>query len=128
MLEFRQKQRIKGLAYSIPSLIILLLIALFLVKGAWGIFNKERESGKVVRDLEAKAEALNSRESELKEGIASLQTQEGIFQEIKEKFSVTQEGEHVAIIVDERSKKASSTIPKQSWLAGLWQEVLNLWP
>lgn len=98
-----------------------------MAKGAIGVVLKERESRERLRDLEAKAEALVIREAELQRDIAKLQTREGVIEEIKEKFSVTEEGEYVAIIVDERNKattteERSKAQKLKDWWRNLWSK------
>src|SRR3989344_3968387 len=108
MKELQRKQRIRRALYSIPSLVVLTILAAMLLKGAVGVVARERESAARSKELESKAAALILREQELEDGIARLATEEGIEDEIRERFSVTQEGEHVAVIVDEK-RAATST-------------------
>ena len=128
MQELQRKQKLRQLVYSIPSLILLIILTFFLAKGALGVLGKERESASRVKTLEAKAVTVIDRKHELEEGIKNLQTDEGIVAEIKAKFSVMREGEHVAIIVDERGK-ASSTEAALSHFSfkDWWAGVKSLW-
>ena len=87
----------------------------------------ERESAHKVSNLEKEALALALREKKLEEEVNNLRTQEGIIEEIKQKFSVTREGEHVAIIVNERVKATSSATSTSEWFKGSWQSIKNLW-
>lgn len=127
MKELRDKQRFKRYLYSYPSLVIIIIIAFLLARGAAGIFSKERESAQVLKDLEEKNAALASRQESLKGDIASLQTEEGIIEEVRRKFNVIRPGEHLAIVVEE--KPSASTTPSGAidtlkrgwdWLMGLW--------
>lgn len=119
MREFQKKAETRRLIYSIPSLILLFLVALLLLNGVIGVLGKEFASRKQARELEDKMALLRAREAELEVDIARLQTEEGIEKEIKEKFSVVQEGEHVAVLVDER-KTASSTDDGEAWYKKIW--------
>ncbi len=111
--------------YSLPSLAILLVLSFLLAKGAVKMVEKERESSKLSGNLEAKAAALVLREQALNSSIAHLQTEEGIKDEIKKKFSVTQEGEYVAVIIDD-SAAASSTDPSLlPWYKKLWVAIMT---
>ena len=127
MKELQRKQRIKKWLYSWPSLLLLALIAFFLAKGAVGMIIKERQSAERVAGLEEKSGALALREESVGEGIKRLQTEEGILEEIKEKFSVTREGECVAIIVDDTPKTAITGTSTAEWLKGRWEKFKNLW-
>lgn len=89
---------------------------------------KERESAKTLRELEERSEILSERERVLEAKIARIQTLDGLYEAIKDKFSVAREGEHVAIIVDERRDAA---VVKESGaiirLKAFWEEVKGLW-
>ena len=87
----------------------------------------ERESAHKVTNLEKEALSLALREKKLEEDINKLRTEVGIIEEIKQKFSVTREGEHVAIIVNERSKATSSATSTIEWFKESWQSIKNLW-
>lgn len=87
--------------------------------------DKEWESSKRVKDLEGKAATLILREQKLREGIGRLETEEGIKEEIKERFNVTAEGEHVAVIVD-RKEVSSSTDPSAlPWYKRFWVAIMG---
>lgn len=123
--ELEQKQKIKRVVYSWPSLVVMALVTVLLVKGAAGIMTIERDSAGRVEVLESQSEALVMRESDLKAEIERLKTDEGIVEEIKDKFSVTREGEFVAIIVDERTK--ATTTPKENkiWYKKFWGAIMR---
>lgn len=125
MRELQRRQQVKRILYSYPSLVVMAVICFFLVKGAVGVMIKERTSANKVAELEAQSEALESREMELNSEIARLQTEEGIVEEIRDKFSVTREGEYIAIIVDERSEatttEKTATERFKEWLEKLMQ-------
>ena len=114
MRELERKQRVKQILYSVPALSLLAIITFFMTKGAYGIMRIERESANKVNNLEKETEGLSFRQRGLEESIRKLQTEEGIMEEIKQKFSVTRGGEHVAVLVDER-KIAKENEPKEAW-------------
>lgn len=84
--------------------------------------SKETESRKDLRNLAERADVLIAREAELKEGIRRLETEEGIKDEIRERFNVTQEGELVAVIVDDRRTASSTNGSMLPW----YRKVLNV--
>lgn len=126
MKELQNRQKLKRALYSIPTLIVLLIVAIFLLRGAVGIMKIERESAERVEELKREKDALALRHEELNRDILKLQTDEGVIEEIKEKFSVTREGEYVAIIVEEK-EKATTTEDSSFWLKSFWQGLNNLW-
>jgi len=123
MKELQRKQKFRHIIYSIPSLLVLFAIALLLAKGALGVVSKEKESSERLRYLEEKENSLSLREQELRKGVARLQTEEGIENEIKEKFSVTQEGEYVAVIVDDRRISSSTDELRLVWYKRFWSFI-----
>lgn len=125
MKELQRKQRTRRIIYSLPSIIILSIIAFFLIKGALEVMNKERGSSERLKVLEEKAAALLLREQELREGVTHLQTEEGIKDEIRERFSVTEEGEYVAIIVDDREVSSSTEDWSWPWYKRLWSAIIG---
>ncbi|MDO8424200.1 MAG: hypothetical protein Q7S54_01145 [bacterium] len=127
MKELQRKQRMRRLMYSIPTLCLLALVSFALAKGAFGIFVKERESSRVVRELEEKTLAAEERKSTLEASIARLLTEEGIVEEIKNKFNVTREGEYVAIIVDERFKATTTDVSGEIWYKRLWAAMTRIY-
>lgn len=125
MKELQKRRKTRHLIYSLPSLIILALITFVLAKGAIGVLGKGRESSEITRNLEEKATSLVIREMELKENIARLKTEEGVREEIKDKFSVTQEGEFVAVIVDEKRASTTDEAEKSPWYKRLWAAIIG---
>ena len=125
MRELQRKQKVRRIIYSFPSLIVLLIITFFLAKGALGVIDKSLESYRRSKNLEEKAETLALREQKLKEGIARLETEEGIKDEIKERFSVTQEGEYVAILVDDRRLASSTDGEGLPWYKRFWIAIMG---
>ncbi len=129
MRELQQKQRIKHRIYSIPVLVGFMIIIIFVIRGTYGVVMKNRESAQSVNNLKAKMATLSDREAQLKAEIARLGTSEGIDTLIKEKFSVSKEGERVAVIVDESNTSVSSSTgeTKINWFQRLWRSFLDLW-
>jgi len=124
MRELQRKQNMRRTLYSAPSLLVLLIITFVLAKGAWGVISKERLSAMYLDGLEDKSLALALREEELQGDIGRLKTEEGIKEEIKERFNVTEEGEHVAVLVDNKTATSSSTSGKP-WYKKLWSAIMN---
>ncbi|MCR4279328.1 MAG: septum formation initiator family protein [Candidatus Zambryskibacteria bacterium] len=126
MKELQRRQRVKRILYSYPSLIVMAVICFFLVRGAVGVMLKERASANKVEELEAQSEALESREAELNSEIARLETPEGIVEEIRDKFSVTREGEYVAIIVDDRPKATTTEKSASERFKEWWEKLMRI--
>jgi cell division protein FtsB len=125
MRELRQKQLIKKRLYSTPALVGFALVTLFLIHGAYGVVMKDWESSQKVDDLNIKLQNLTDRQTELKDSIQSLQTDEGIDKEIKEKFSVSRDGEHVVVIVDPKPIATTTDLYDTPWYKRLWDSIIG---
>ncbi len=127
MKELQRKQKIKRMLYSLPALAILAIFAILLTKGAVGVVGKQRESARHLRELRQEAQALSARSDMLKKDIDRLNTEEGIVKEIKEKFNVSEEGEHVAILVDQQASEKSAEALESAWYKEFWNSLSRLW-
>lgn len=125
MKELQRKQKVRRALYSYPSLILIIVVAFVLAKGVVKVLSKEYESANRARSLEEKAVALVLRGEEIKADLARLQTEEGIKEEIRERFSVAEEGEHVAVIVDDKGKKEGDDSLGWPWYKRLWNAIIG---
>jgi cell division protein FtsB len=127
MRELQKRQIIKKRIYSLPVLVILIIVVSIALKGTYGVFKKRQESAERIVSLEKKITSLEVRNEDLKDYIERLDTREGIDEEIKEKFSVTKEGEEVAVIVDPRTTGTTTEEADLHWYKRWWNAVSNLW-
>lgn len=108
MEDFKAKQRLRKKLYSRGSFIILLCITTLLVRGAWGAWQKQRESGNNLSRVEEELYGARSRERELSQTIERIKTPDGVENEIRQKFSVVKPGEEIVLIVDETKNNTGS--------------------
>ena len=125
MKEFRRKQKNRSALYSIPTLVILLLVTILVAKGAVGVMSKAEQSSKLSKSLAEKATTLTLREGELKDSLARLKTVEGVKDEIRKRFSVTQAGEQVAIIIEGRGVSSSTSDSTLPWYKRIWTAIMG---
>ncbi len=93
---------------------VLLMVTIFLIRGAWGVYQKQvQSSADLLRVKESLGEA-QKREIELTQAIEHLQTSEGVEREIREKFNVARSGENVIMIVDEIQSSGLPELRKRS--------------
>jgi cell division protein FtsB len=122
MRELQERQKIKKRLYSKPVLLILVAVTLLIMRGTYVVMKKERESARVVAVLQAKADELALRQTELKTSITRLETDEGIEGEIKERFNVSRPGEYVVVIVDAKDKASTTATTTTLWYKRLWSK------
>ncbi len=124
MRELQQRQKVKRRMYSVPALLVLVLFILLMIRGTWNVWNKRQDSINHVQELEAQSLELKERQKDLEEDIGYLKTEEGIDEEIKERFNVAKTGERVVIIVD--PKNIGSTTPEKGlpWYKRIWNAII----
>ena len=121
---FKERNKVNRIIYSWPSIFVLLLIILFLVKNIFGIYQGKKQSSINREHSELVFVELEDKSNLIKEEIKLLKTEKGIEKEIRDKFRVVKEGEQMAIIInsDKNSNQEKSGNPKN----GLWEHFLDL--
>ena len=104
MEDYKAKQRIRKKIYSPWVFIILLVITVVLIKGAWGVFFKQQESAQNLDKVRAELAKAEQREAELETHVSYLKTEEGIEEEIRDKYSVARPGEELVLIVEPKDR------------------------
>lgn len=125
MRELQQKQKLKSRMYSIPALLLLALVVILIGKGTFGVIEKEQQSAADVNELKAKIATLTTEQLNMTDDIASLNTQAGVDEEIKEKFNVSAPGEHVAILVDSTNSGTSTATSTKAWYERAWDAIIG---
>ncbi len=98
----KQKQVLRRRLYGKTVKIVLLVVIAFLIKPTWNIYKKSQESEQNLARAKEELAELEKREKELSAVLKSLQSEEGIDEEIREKFGVAKPGESVVVIVEEK--------------------------
>ncbi len=89
------------------------------------MLGKQSQSGVDVLALQAKADALTTQEETVSANIAKLKTQSGVSEQIKEKYNVSEAGEHVAILVNESRNATNTATTSPHWYGKLWSAILS---
>lgn len=126
MEDFKAKQRLRKKIYSRGSFIILFCITALLIRGAWGAWQKQRESGNNLDRVEQELYIARSRERELGQSIERIKTPDGVENEIRQKFSVVKPGEEIVLIVDESKNKTDSDNNSTSFIGKVGRWFANL--
>lgn len=101
------------------------MIMVLVAVSAWNMYQTNRETQQTVERLEAERQELAERKEAAASEAFDISTERGLEEEIREKFSVAQEGERVIVLVDDENITGTSTPQKQPW----WQSVLSfVWP
>jgi cell division protein FtsB len=104
---------------------LMAFITFLFLRGTYIVFQKKVESAAYVSALSQKAEDLEKKRVELTANIASLETESGLEKEVKAKYNVAKEGEHVVILVD-KSDEATNTAPEDPpWMKKFWNAIMS---
>jgi cell division protein FtsB len=125
MRELQSKQKIKRRLYSPWSLLALLLFTILVAKGAVSILMKENQSSSDVQDLQAKVVDLTNQETKLNDNLSELNSPSGVNEEIKEKYNVSEAGEHVAVLVDRDNASSTATSTPAHWYRRAWDAIIS---
>jgi cell division protein FtsB len=122
MVDFQQKKNIRKVMYSRITIFIFFIIVIFLVREVYDIYKKERMSAKSVASVEENYNDLKNRQNMLKSEIERLNTDKGIEEEIRSKFSVAKPGETVVVVIDNSS---STSTDSESVEKGFWNRIFG---
>lgn len=122
MEDYKAKQRIRKKIYSPWVFGSLLLVTLFLIKGTWGVYFKQNESAKNLEKVKTELANAQNREEDLEASVSYLKTQEGVEEEIRDKYSVAKPGEEILLIVEPRDNGKSDEHIRKSW-----REKIGAW-
>jgi cell division protein FtsB len=122
MFDFEEKRRLKRIFYSRPAIVVLALLVLFSGKALWNVHQKYVTSRENAERVAKERDELLKREEFLKSEVERLQSDRGIEEELRQKFSVVRDGEEVAVIVDEPAPPA---VPAPEPKKSLWQRFLG---
>lgn len=121
MKENHPKKKYHFSIYSKPFLVFLLVIVILLVKGTWGVWQKERESRRNVAEVEQEFQQLAKRKETLQGQVQKLNTEEGIEESLRKKFQISKEGEKVLVVVDRAP--TSTQVQNTNFFQRIWSGV-----
>lgn len=104
MRDFKRK---KGMHKFMESKLVLFLLGGIIILFAWNVFSfigKMRDTARNKNIAEKKVIELKQMKQELSDNIASLNTEKGQEESIRDKFGFAKEGEEVIVIVEEKDE------------------------
>ncbi len=122
MLDIQQKRKLRSVMYSGYTLVGLFLLMLVFVHSTWSAYQKRAESESLMNVSKERVDQLRKRNADLDEKITRLDTEVGIEEEIRSKFTVTKADENMVVVVPKNDKVSTSTPNKQ----GLWGKFMRL--
>ena len=119
MLDFQQKRKVRNVLYHRATLVVMLLLVLLLARSTWLVWQKKQESEEMRRVSLQSVEELRARNDTLQSKIDKLDTDSGVEQEIRAKYSVVKEGENMVVVVEDPDSKPATTTGE----TGFWQTI-----
>ncbi len=123
MQDFKRKRRLKQLFYSPLSVIVFLLLAFFLARGAWSAYHKSSEAETSLAEAKREYAELENRQIFLAGEIERLSTNRGQEEELRSRYSVAKDGEQRVIIVEDVSTSSAASGGNHD---SIWGRFLNL--
>jgi cell division protein FtsB len=122
MLRAREKYRIRRFLFSKVTLLVLFVLVVVFAKGTWGAYQKSEYAKENRERAEVQLAELTEREDKLEVELQRLETERGLEEEVRQKFDVGREGEHLVVLVD--SPQAGTAEKSES--GSLWQRFKGL--
>ncbi len=124
MLPFQERKKFRKILYSKATILVLLVVLVFVARGTWEIHEKATIA-RAERDQASRTLAdVDGREAELEASLILRRTDQGIEDEIRQKFTVARPWEEVVVVVDESAKKGKND---EGAGKGFWTMFLKLW-
>ncbi|HEY4524623.1 MAG TPA: septum formation initiator family protein [Candidatus Paceibacterota bacterium] len=123
MREFQGKRRWRRLVYSLPVLVLLVLLIILLTNSAYRLYDKRQLANRERQLALTEVVQLRARQAELTETVAKLNTARGVEAAIRENFNVVKPGEKVITLVAGATTTVSSNVEPAPipW----WQPIIN---
>lgn len=127
MVEFQKDKNSKNIWYSPITLFVMLVVVLVFIYNMIDIVEKTRETAKKKKFVEEQVDKLKNREAVLENNIVKLNTQEGIEEEIREKYQLVKKGEKMVVIVDgeENTEDLNVNEVNKNSFKSFWKNMFN---
>ena len=107
MRNFQKKSKARNIMQSKPFLVFLGLIIIVFVFSIFGFVSKMEETAKNKKIVENKIAELEKSENVYSSDIANLKTQQGVEENIREKFGLAKDGENMIMITNDNTNIAT---------------------
>lgn len=125
MKDFHEKKKQPRRVYPKVLLLVMFIAFIFLTKGVFSVFSKEKESRVEIARVQNQKNELQKRYDVIAAQNESLKSDEGVEAEIRSKFDVVKEGEGVIVIVEK--ERSIIEEDKRGVLKKFWDSVKSVW-
>ncbi len=126
MRNLQGKSKIKRFLESWPVVITLSLLMVFFTWQLFGFWSKLEDTKLNRQNSEDRLNELKASQENLVKSIASLETEEGIDENIRNKFGLAKEGEGVIVIVEDPNKVNKAPEKKENWFKAFFTNLFGL--
>lgn len=123
MQPFQERKKLRKILYSKITLLVLFVACVLVARGAWGVYQKARIADSERNQALKAREELQGRAAELEASLTRLRSDQGVEEELRQKFTVAQPGESVVIVVDETDKTSKNSDTAKE--GGFWSRVVD---
>lgn len=109
MKRFQKKRKTNNWLYSKLTILVLAFFVFVLSQGSVEVYEKARESLDRKNESIAALQKLEVRKEHLESEVYRLNSDVGVEEELRKRFSLSKEGEKVIVIVDEGNEAENAT-------------------
>lgn len=121
MHPFQERRKLRKILYAKTTLAVLVLVLVLVARGAWGVHEKALIARAERAEALASLQDLSVRSQELQESLERLKSDQGVEEELRQKFAVAKSGEEVVVVVDETAQNGKNT---QIAETGFWDRFV----
>ncbi|HET8575091.1 MAG TPA: septum formation initiator family protein [Candidatus Paceibacterota bacterium] len=124
-LQNRQKRTgWKKVLFSKFTGVFLVFAVIFMTSVVWHMYEHYQDTKEKMLAASAKFASVAQQQNDLEQKITNLQSKSGVEAELRKKFMVAKDGEHVLVLVDQKTatNTPEETPKKESW----WKSFLSV--
>ncbi|MDD5152871.1 MAG: hypothetical protein PHS95_02650 [Candidatus Pacebacteria bacterium] len=123
MLPFQERKKVRRILYSKTMILVLLVVAILVARGTWQVYTKASIARAKSDESAQKLKEIQERNSTLEASLAHLKSNNGLEDEVRQKFNVARPDEEVVMVIDENSKKSENgaNVSEETF----WQKILS---
>jgi cell division protein FtsB len=92
VIPFQERKKLRKILYSKYTLVVLLLVLVWVAKGAWGVHQKAKIAISERDIVQHSFDDLTARTTELNASLDRIKSQKGIEEEVRQKYTVARPG------------------------------------
>lgn len=124
MRNFQQKRGWREIIESWPVIIFLGFLLLVFAFGVVGFMSKMSATRENREVAEKKLIELENKKARLTSEITKLETEDGVEENIREKFGLAKEGEGLIVVVEDKNK-VEVIVEEKGWFASFWDNLFK---